>query len=261
MNLNEYDLIVVNSSAGKDSLAALFRIITMADEQGYPRQRIHVSHQDLGHIEWPGTKELAEEQANLFGLQFHVVARRRKDGSTESILDYAERRGKWPSNKQRWCTSDFKRAPGARVVTALTAGMAKSKILYVFGFRAEESPARSKKEVLKLNTMLTTKSREVWDYLPIHDWTVDKVWSTIKGNNLPYHPAYDKGMPRLSCMFCIFSPKSALMIAGRENPALLDEYIRVEDKIGHTFRDKFSLREVKDAIESGEESEVLDWVM
>jgi len=43
----------------------------------------------------------------------------------------------------------------------------------------------------------------------------------------------------------------ALVIAGRENPELLDKYVALEKKIGHTFRNKFSIAEVKQAIADG----------
>lgn len=262
MNLHEYDLIIINSSAGKDSLCCLYQICKIADDQMYRRTKIVVSHQDLGEMEWNGTKELAEKQANHFGLDIHYSKRRDKYGKEETLLEYVERRGKWPSNKQRYCTSDFKRGPGARVVTMLTKELGECKVLHVFGFRKDESPARSKKEKLSINKKLTTKKRIVHDYLPIHHWDNKKVWSTIKDNGLPYHNAYDLTMPRLSCVFCIFSPFDALVIAGKSNSELLDRYIEVEDKIGHTFRDKFSLREVRDAINEGyTPDKVSDWTM
>jgi len=262
MKLNDYNLIIVNSSGGKDSLCALWEVCRLANEQAYPIDQVVVSHQDLGYAEWPGTKELAKEQADIFGCDFYVTRRRNKDGYEETLLEYVLRRGKWPSNKQRWCTSDFKRAPGARVVTALTKDMGKCKVLYVFGFRAEESPARSRRKPFRLNTRLTTKRRKVYDWLPIHTWNMEKVWATIKDNNLPYHKAYDLGMPRLSCCFCIFSPFDALVTAGYANPELLDRYVAVEEEIGHTFRNGFAISEVKDAIEKGyKPDKIKDWVM
>lgn len=253
MNLHDYDIVVINSSAGKDSLCALFEIKRMAIEQDYPMDRIHVSHQNLGRMEWPGTKELAAQQAELFGWPIHYTQRK------ESLLDYALRRQKWPSSKQRWCTSDFKRDVGAVLVRRLSKNM--SKVLHVFGFRAEESPSRKKKEVLAINKKLTTKSRLVHDYLPIHTWKSTQVWETIRSNNLPYHQAYDLGMPRLSCVFCIFSPFSALVLAGKHNPELLDEYIAVQDEIGHKFRVDLDLHDVKKAVEAGCEETVSDWTM
>lgn len=262
MNLNNYDLIIINSSAGKDSLCALWEVCRMARVQEFPFSNIVVSHQDLGEMEWQGTKELVKQQAEVFGLKTYYSKRRNKNGYEETLLEYVERRGKWPSNKQRFCTSDFKNGPGARIVTALTKDMDNCKVLYVFGFRKDESTSRAKKEVLKVNVKLTTKNRLVHDWLPIHDWSVEKVWNVIKGNNLPYHSAYDLGMPRLSCCFCIFSPFNALVVAGKANPSLLDRYIEVENNIGHLFRNGFSIKSVKDAIISGYHvSDVSDWTM
>jgi len=262
MELKDYDLVIINSSAGKDSLAALWEMVRLANEQNYPRNKMVVSHQDLGEMEWGGTKELAEQQAKLFGLDFHVSKQRNKEGKNETLLEYVENRGKWPSSQARYCTSDFKRGPGARVVTMLTKGMPKSKVLYVFGFRKDESPARAKKKVFEVNKRLSTKTRTVHNYLPIHTWSIFEVWAVIKENYLPYHPAYDLGMPRLSCRFCIFAPYDALLLAGYANPELLDQYVEVEKKIGHTFTQAFSLVEVKEAMERGDIPEaVQDWTM
>lgn len=277
MNLFDYHLIIINSSSGKDSLCAISEICDMASKQGYPLEDIHVSHQDLGRSEWEGTKELAKKQADHFGLQFHFSKRKTSGdigyvkGYEESLLEYVLRRGKWPSNKQRYCTSDFKRGPGARVVTELSKEIIpelkrreidRCKVLYVFGFRKDESPSRSKKKVLSVNKKLTTKKRLVHEYLPIHKWSSKKVWWTIKASNLPYHWAYDLGMPRLSCVFCIFSPFDALVIAGYNNPELLDEYIEVEKKINHTFQNGFAISEVKEAIKRGyKPKKIVDWIM
>lgn len=262
MFLHDYDIVIINTSGGKDSIVAIWDIVETAKRQNYPLDKIHLSHQCLGRMEWKGTKELVKKQAEFFGLQVHYSTRRDKNGHEGNLLEYVLNRGMWPSNMQRFCTSDYKRGPGARVVTALTKDLGKCKVLHVFGFRAQESPARKKKEVLKINKKLTTQTREVYDYLPVHDWDTLTVWGVIKENNIPYHFAYDLGMPRLSCVFCIFSPFDALLIAAYENPELLDEYIEVEEKIGHTFRDGFSLKEVREAMRAGVKPKgVKDWVM
>jgi hypothetical protein len=79
---------------------------------------------------------------------------------------------------------------------------------------------------------------------------------------VPWHRAYDLGMPRLSCCFCIFAPRSALLLAGKHNPELLDEYVRVEKEIGHSFRLELPLAEVQRALAEGEEpGPVHDWTM
>ena len=90
------------------------------------------------------------------------------------------------------------------------------------------------------------------DWLPLHAWTTEQVWQRIKASGVRYHPAYDLGMPRLSCCFCIFSPRSALLLAGKHNPELLAEYVAVEKQIGHRFRKELSLTEVQEALAKGE---------
>jgi len=262
MDLNAYNIIIINSSGGKDSLCAIYEICRLADEQSYPKDKIVISHQDLGRFEWNGTKELVQKQADFFGLKVHYVKRRNEHGYEENLLEYVKRRGKWPSNVTRYCTSDFKRGPGSRVVTMLTKSLGNCRVLHVFGFRKDESPARAKKQPFIRNQRLSSLKRNVYDYLPIHHWNSKKVWETIKDNKLPYHFAYDLGMPRLSCIFCIFSPKDALVIAGIENPELLDEYIEVEKEIDHTFQNGFSLQEVRELINSGyKPKNINDWIM
>ena len=84
----------------------------------------------------------------------------------------------------------------------------------------------------------------------------------IKASGVRHHPAYDLGMPRLSCCFCIFSPRSALLLAGKHNPELLGEYVRVEQAIGHTFRKELPLADIQQALADGEEpGPVQDWTM
>lgn len=262
LDLHEYDLIIINSSAGKDSLCSLFEICRMAKEQLYPLGNIVVSHQDLGDMEWAGTKELAKTQAEFFGLKIYYSKRRDENGKEETLLEYVERRGMWMSNRERFCTSDFKRGPGARVVTMLTKKMGKCKVLHVFGFRKDESPSRKKKEPISVNIKLTTRKRIVHDYLPIHEWNADCVWSTIRIHKLPYHKAYDLGIPRLSCVFCFYSPFDVLVVAGYENPELLERYVIVEEKTGHKFTMEHSLADVKKAIQEGYKPKKLtDWVM
>ena len=76
------------------------------------------------------------------------------------------------------------------------------------------------------------------------------------------HPSYRLGMPRLSCVFCIFAPKAALVLAAKHNPELMAEYVRVEQKIGHTFRPELSLAAVQAEAQAAQAAEpVADWAM
>lgn len=272
--LHRYDTILMSSSAGKDSQAMLDYVVALADEQGFSRSRIVVAHADLGDVEWPGTPELAAEQAAHYGLRFEVVSRigkvKEDDQGTlykrgekfGGLLDYVERRGKWPDSQNRYCTSDFKRAPIRALITRLHREHGSDRpyrMLCTMGQRAAESKPRAKYLPFARGAAPgrdtregCTEKREVDTWLPIHSWTTEMVWERIRKSGVRYHPVYDTGMKRLSCRLCIFAPEAALMLAGSLAPDLLAEYVRVETKIGHTFRNKFSLRVIKDRLDAGE---------
>ena len=126
------------------------------------------------------------------------------------------------------------------------------KMLRCMGFRAEESTARAKRQVFETRYKRESNSKRVVDvWLPIHSWTETQVWDSIKESGIEHHPAYDLGMPRLSCIFCIFAPKAALILAGQHNPELLEEYCQVEREIGHAFKQGLKIQEVQDAITQG----------
>jgi 3'-phosphoadenosine 5'-phosphosulfate sulfotransferase (PAPS reductase)/FAD synthetase len=249
-DLASYDWILVSSSAGKDSQAMLDLVVELATRLGV-RDRVMVLHCDLGRVEWKGTAELAEEQAKHYGLRFLKVSR------SQDLLAQIEARGMFPDAKRRFCTSDHKRAQVRKVMTALAREKAHAdgtpvRILDCMGIRGEESPARGQKPAFARNAEASNKSKRLVDtWYPIHTWRTAEVWARIKASGVRHHPAYDLGMPRLSCCFCVLASKSALFIAGKHNPELLDEYCRVEEKIGHTFKRHLPLVQLREEVRAG----------
>jgi 3'-phosphoadenosine 5'-phosphosulfate sulfotransferase (PAPS reductase)/FAD synthetase len=331
--LRSFDFIVVSSSGGKDSQAQLHEIVTQAARAGV-LDRVVVVHADLGRVEWKGTKALAQEQAEAYGVnRFEVVANQlvlidaiekrfddlqvrareldavadglERGASWNSLINHVspvtarcmKRLAKkhngltsgiarkqaqtdrdnpvWPDSQSRYCTSDFKTGPIKTLFTKLAAEFdskgagRRCRILNCIGLRAQESGGRAKKigewkngefvqhaesnsGAFEYNAPASTKTtREVWNYLPIVDWDEQQVWDTILESGVRYHEAYDLGMPRLSCVFCVFGSKSALTIAGEHNPELLAEYVKVEEKIGKTFTKRLSLKELQADIAAG----------
>jgi len=260
-DLDSYDWIVISSSAGKDSLAMLDYVCQLATEAGII-DRVIVVHCNLGRVEWPRTKELAEQQADRYSVRFIVVWRQQGD-----LLQQVESRGMWPSPRQRYCTSDQKRAPVHKLFTILVNEIQPInrpvRILSCQGMRAEESPARSKLFPFAKDERASNGRRHIDTWLPLHRWTANDVWDRIKSSRASdlVHPAYALGMPRLSCCFCIFAPKSALVLAGKHNPELLAEYVRIENKIRHKFRVELSLSDVQTAVQQEEATPIEDWRM
>lgn len=246
-HLTEYDWIVVNTSAGKDSQAMMHWIVRLADCYGV-RDRLVAVHCDLGRVEWRGTRALAAEHAAHYGLRFEVVKRDR------DLLHQIEfERLMFPDMARRYCTSDHKTSQVAKLHTALkletwaTEGKRrKVRILDCLGLRADESDDRSKRieaAIAKHGEAFERTDRDnseirVDRWFPIAEWTESDVWRVIKTAGTRHHKAYDYGMSRLSCVFCVFASKRDLRIAAKHNPKLAREYLRIERKLGHNLKSK-----------------------
>jgi 3'-phosphoadenosine 5'-phosphosulfate sulfotransferase (PAPS reductase)/FAD synthetase len=262
-DLTTYDYVLINSSAGKDSQAMLDHLVKLADEQGASRSKLVVVHCDLGRVEWEGTVELAQEQAEHYGLRFEVVRRELGD-----LLDQVEQRhaanlakGRaippWPSSAARWCTSDQKTSQVLKLMTLLVDSFRPFpespstivgrpvRILNCLGIRAQESPARAKKVAFTPRDKKASNGKRVVDtWLPIFAWSEEQVWDVIHASGVRYHWAYEVGMERLSCCFCVLASKADLVIAARHNRALAEEYVAVEDRVGWRFTNTFSMADI-----------------
>jgi 3'-phosphoadenosine 5'-phosphosulfate sulfotransferase (PAPS reductase)/FAD synthetase len=237
-------------------------VVTMAREQGVTDRLVAV-HCDLGRAEWEGTGALAAEHAAHYGISFEIISRPQGD-LVEQIMQRRRALDKkgtpqapaWPSMKSRYCTSDQKTSQVKKVHTRLAdetraAGGPKcARILDVLGLRAEESKDRAKKPVLEFSKAKSSGNKEVWTWNPILAWVEADVWARIKVAGTRHHFAYDLGMRRLSCVFCVFGSKDDLLIAGRTNRDLLDTYVALEDAGCGTFQAKRSLHSILDELKA-----------
>jgi 3'-phosphoadenosine 5'-phosphosulfate sulfotransferase (PAPS reductase)/FAD synthetase len=74
MDLSAHHVVLINTSAGKDSLAMLDHVYSLALAQG-ATGRLQAVHCDLGRMEWAGTRELAEKQCARYGVPLLVISR------------------------------------------------------------------------------------------------------------------------------------------------------------------------------------------
>lgn len=277
VRLENYDVIVVSTSGGKDSQTMLRKVVAAAEAAGV-KERVVAVHADMGEMEWKGVVELAAEQAAHYGVRFEVVTRPQGD-----LLQHVRDRhatlkaaGKdttppVPSPTERWCTSDHKRDQVKKLIVAECKAMRAAKamgkkdvvrVLHCMGMRAQESPARAEMRPFYLDKRASNKSRTVHVWLPIHAMTTDEVWADIHASGVRHHEAYDLGMPRLSCCFCIYAPKAALVLAAKHNPELAKKYVEVERETGFTFKIGLPMAEVVRAAEANEDcGQITTWAM
>jgi len=217
-------LFVVNHSGGKDSQAMQSQIAAVV-----PDSQILVLHAHLPGVEWAGT--LDHIKATTTGYPLVVTE------ASKSFMDMVRHRQMFPSPQYRQCTSDLKRGPLEKAIRHYLKAHPEFNGLVVncMGLRAEESPNRAKARVFRFNSRNSKAGREWYDWLPIQDWTTQEVFTQIWAAGQKPHWAYEQGMSRLSCCFCIMSSKADLVTAARLNPELYAEYVHLEREVNHTM--------------------------
>lgn len=223
--INRGALFVINHSAGKDSQA-----MTIMLRRVIPASQIVVVHADLGEVEWDGN--VKHIRATIGDLPLLVCRNENK-----TFLQMVERRGKWPSPQQRQCTSDLKRGPIERTVRRYLKAHPEfgGLIVNCMGIRAQESSARAKQKPLRFHARNSVAGREWYDWLPIFELSESDVFTLIAEAGEKPHWAYEAGMSRLSCVFCIMAKLSDLQTAARLKPDLYRRYVGLERSIGHTL--------------------------
>ena len=216
-------VFVVNHSGGKDSQAMYVRLAPLV-----PARQLIVVHAMLHEVDWPGIPEHIE--ATTTHPVYYVAA-------AKSLLDMAEQRGMFPSPRYRHCTSDLKRGPIETLIRRFLHEHPEyqGQVVNCLGFRAEESPARSKLQTLPKSERNSRAGRTWSDWLPIHELTKPEVFAEIEQAGQRPHWAYRAGMSRLSGVFCIMASPQDLRTAAQLNPALYRRYAALEQRLGFTL--------------------------
>lgn len=238
--IDEGALFVSNHSGGKDSQVMLIKLLDIV-----PVKQMVVTYADLGRVVWPGSKRLAQQQAENAGVPF-IVAKANK-----TLLGMVEKRfydrpevPSWPSSSTRQCTSDLKRGPIQREVRRYAKENGFKTIVNCLGLRAGESTQR--KNRAPFSKMGISNSVTTWyEWLPVHKLTGYDVFQEILDAGQQPHYAYGleiiNGHPvatknqRLSCRFCFFAEEGDIKNGAKCDPELLNEYDQMEIKTGYTM--------------------------
>ena len=112
--------------------------------------------------------------------------------SGKSLLDRVEERGKWPGIRQRWCTAEHKRGPIERELRRYLKVHPRfgGRLINAMGMRADDSPERTRKSPWRSNDRMSVAGREVFDWLPIFDLSIDDVFRVIRDAGQSPHWIY-----------------------------------------------------------------------
>lgn len=238
--------LVLSVSGGKDSDAMCHHLLDRRQSEGWPGDAIMI-HADLGaRVEWRQTPDYVRDLAQRKGIPLHVVRWTHGDLIDRIWQRYHKdpSRPCWPSAAMRYCTADLKRDPISKFLRRM---FPSGSVICAMGLRAEESPARAKRQTLarRQDSSAPTRGRLVYDWLPIHDWIEADVWNCIQQHGGIYHEAYQHGNHRLSCALCVLASLNDLINGAVHNPDTYREYCRIEAITGYSFRKDFWLSDLK----------------
>jgi 3'-phosphoadenosine 5'-phosphosulfate sulfotransferase (PAPS reductase)/FAD synthetase len=186
-----------------------------------------------------------------------------KNKHGETLIQQAERKGRFPSTKRRFCTSELKVEPQIDYILSLE----EDCVIYD-GRRRQESPQRAgletsgnyfedyyenvpgdglyrKRDVQKWIAKYTATQKR-----PILKWDIKEVYEYISENGFSRNPLYDLGFNRVGCFPCIMCSLGEILRVAEHEPEKIDQIREVEQRANTTFfgHDKIPTRFCKNQI-------------
>ncbi len=175
----------------------------------------------------PAQREIAPLSAEL-AQEVVDVAVEMLQPSGNPFLDLCLWKGRFPSTKARFCTTELKVFPIlAQVLEPLLADCRTQDVYSWQGVRAEESAARA------LLPAIDEDDRRpgLFNYRPLIAWTADQVFAMHRKHGVRPNPLYLQGMTRVGCMPCVNNRKEELAEIARRFPAEIARIARWESVV------------------------------
>jgi len=240
--------VALGVSGGKDSSATALATTTYLDEMGHRGPRLLI-HSDLGRVEWRESLPMCQRLADFLGLELVVVRRLAGD-----LLDRWQVR--WRTNVERYanletvrlilpwstpsmlfCRSELKAAIICRELIQRFPGQV---ILSATGIRREESATRAHAPIAVQQPRLTNATHRTsgFDWHPIVSWSLAQVLAYHQIRQFPLHPAYARGMTRVSCAYCVLASLADLTTSATSpnNQELYRELVDIEILSSFSFQ-------------------------
>lgn len=236
---------IISLSGGKDSTATLLVAIALEApnlqavfaDTGNEHQQ---THEYLDYLEQATRTKITRVSADftqrIEGKRRFIESKWRAQGIAEEVvlaaldvlqptgnpfLDLCIWKGRFPSRKAQFCTTELKRDPMLEQVVMPLMGTG-DMILSWQGVRAEES----------LNRRYLPECDEVGDglfnYRPILKWDIPAVFEAHRYMGIKPNPLYSQGMGRVGCMPCINCRKDELREIALRFPEAIDRIDRWE---------------------------------
>ncbi|BBM67690.1 MULTISPECIES: phosphoadenosine phosphosulfate reductase domain-containing protein [Vibrio] len=269
IDLSQYDVAVVASSSGKDSLCMIKRLLDL----GFPKEKIEIIHHIVDgrgnphFMDWPFIEDMTKKIGEALGIKtyfswldggfkqemlkencqskpivietpegFKTINRVRQKPGTRRMFPQTS-----GSLLTRWCSSACKIEVGNKHITHQDRFLGKN-VLMCTGERREESPGRAKFQQLirhSADTMRGSKNprkpRIVDQWRPILHLSEEDVWQILADWRFISPVPYRLSWPRSSCMTCIFNGPKIWSTIYHHWPDRVHEIAEYEKEFGVTI--------------------------
>ncbi len=173
------DKVGLSCSLGKDSVTVLHLARQF-------RPEVPAIYIDTG-LDFPETEAFKDKLTAEWNLNVQTYRPTRKNVKHRNELD--------PNlnlSNPDLCCDLLKVEPTERALRDLDA--------WIVGLRRDETEFRQDLEPFEI--VQRPDGLPMTRIAPIYDWTESEVWDYIRTNEVPYHPAYDRGYRSMGCMPC-----------------------------------------------------------
>lgn len=273
--LDEYDLVKVDLSGGKDSVGAVLRMLKL----GVPKHKMELWHHPVDgnpydedfFFDWRVTTAYCRAFAQAIGIPIRFQWR--EGGLKRELLKVNDRlapvtfelgdgtlktvggvkgkissRRRWPQVsadlKVRWC-SGVAKIDVCSMAMSNDPRLLGKKILELTGERREESANRATYAEKEPHRTSNSK-RRVDHWRCVIDLTEREIWDLLREFRVRPHPAYFLGFGRVSCMLCIFGLPDQWATIREIDPERFYLFVRLEQEFGFTINRKRTLLEMAD---------------
>ncbi|MBZ2187949.1 phosphoadenylyl-sulfate reductase [Alcanivorax sp. JB21] len=73
---------------------------------------------------------------------------------------------------------------------------------WITGQRKDQSPTRAEIPLVQADTALAAPGQQLIKFNPLANWSSQRVWDYIRGNEVPYNPLHEQGFVSIGCEPC-----------------------------------------------------------
>lgn len=167
-------------------------LIDIAIKTGLP---FSVFTLDTGRLH-PETYRFIEKVRTHYGVSIELMS-----PQAEPLQAFVEKKGLFS-----FYNDGHGECCGIRKIEPMRRALAKQRA-WITGQRRDQSPTRTDVAVLQIDSNVGIGGQPLLKLNPLAAWSLQKVWSYIRANDVPYNELHDQGFISIGCEPCTRVPR------------------------------------------------------